>query len=371
MFYLPLAALLVCSAGLTHGSASGDKPGPLLKGEQIAYGKFSGLTKAAGSTFLAVRDLKSYQSGHRLALLTIMSEAQTKARRKATKKKISPVVEIDVPMVYPAGQNHGPLNDLEACCTLPGRKDEFLLAESMYYNGMFGRVLHIKLKTTKDPGGADVTKAHYLGHFEPFPGHGSGKKGYETPKHLRVEGMEAFAVGSTTHVVFGLRGDANSDATMVHGTLTFSAAGSATGFTERGRRGLSMAPTDHDRGCAAYHLCQKPGEKVWQLWVVATHDHTDVGPFRSVVYPAVEFSVGAAGQVRQRKLPPGNPLWRVRGLKVEGLAAAADVIGNSAASIVSECEFYGGVWRPLELISAERAAITGERATPFLSAAAD
>ena len=49
----------------------------------------------------------------------------------------------------------GPSNDLEAACSIPGREGDFLIAESAYQGGRYGRVFHCRL-APDEPGNRSI-----------------------------------------------------------------------------------------------------------------------------------------------------------------------------------------------------------------------
>ena len=91
---------------------------------------FSDLVLVGGNTYLVVSDYKMpIHPGNRLSLMTI-SGGRT----------------VQIPVNTPDWKHsEGAPSDLEACCAIPGRENEFLLAESGAYLGKFGRIFHIAL----------------------------------------------------------------------------------------------------------------------------------------------------------------------------------------------------------------------------------
>ena len=74
----------------------------------------------------------------------------------------------------------------------------------------------------------------------------------------------------------------------------------------------------------------------------------ELGPFRSLIYsPGLIKFDETKGLLFTPKRHESS--WLVEGLKVEGLAAPASSISQSAFSIGTDDEEYGGVWRPLFL----------------------
>jgi hypothetical protein len=145
-------------------------------------------------------------------------------------------------------------------------------------------------------------------------------------------------------LLFALRGHKNTPGTLVWGTL----AGIDTSnpkFQEVGRHSLSPQ-TIGDRG-AADLFTRKVSANAWEILSVATLDpEFDLGPFLSAVYVAGTLSISGSTIV----FGPHSHcsvLWHIEGLKVEALAAPAELIPNSELCIATDDETYKGIWRPI------------------------
>ena len=91
-------------------------------------------------------------------------------------------------------------NDLEACCPIPGRPGEYLMAESGYYKGRFGRIFHIRLAAVE---GSALYTGKVLGHFKPDP---KSEPEYTTPGPRQFEGIACLQQGERWVVILGRRG---------------------------------------------------------------------------------------------------------------------------------------------------------------------
>mgnify|MGYP001818929117 CR=1 FL=1 len=306
---------------------------------------YSGLCRIEGSTFLAVRDLKhGLEHEPRILILRVRTEAEIDAERARTGMRV-PATETEPLRLRDLPEGVPIASDLEACCLVPGRPGEFLLAESGFFRGRYGRVFHARIEPRDGR-----WEARYLSHFHPFP----VPEGGTTSKHAQVEGMTMFSLPQGDPVlVLGLRGHGTrtswTPAELVWGTIRW-ADQKAVGFNETDRAPLRHTPPlVRARGCADLFLL--PGSNPWTVWTAATHDFGDVGPFRSLVYEAGRFDFDAESGVLSFRPPKTiEALWSVRGLKIEGLAGPAEAVPGSIASIATECEAFGGVWRPLELV---------------------
>jgi len=93
---------------------------------------YSGMVRISKDTFLTINDRKNtFEPGPRLGLLPITRDDGI---------NFYPIIVDDWL------DNDKEPSDLEACCSLPGRPDEFLLAESGYYKNKFDRIFNITLK---------------------------------------------------------------------------------------------------------------------------------------------------------------------------------------------------------------------------------
>jgi hypothetical protein len=78
---------------------------------------------------------------------------------------------------------------------------------------------------------------------------------------------------------------------------------------------------------------------------VATADHGDNGPFRSIVFRLGTVTSGRVPPVRLE--PSSTAAWTIDAMKIEALSAPARAIPGSVMSIGTDDEHFGGVWRAL------------------------
>jgi hypothetical protein len=228
-------------------------------------------------------------------------------------------------------------SDLEAACALPGRDDEYLLAESGFYKGKFGRIFQVRVAP-----GATGWEARLLHTFVPCA---APAPDYSTPDEAQVEGMACVQTGDGGLVlVLARRGKYPHPAKLVWGML--SGLDSRPAFTETGSSDLASNPGAlGGRGAADLRL-EPAGPDTWRVCSVATVDVGDYGPFRSLIYDAGQLTWNAATGMRFQREPVGI-LWSLDGLKVEALAGPASRASQSVLSIGTDDEIYGAVWRPL------------------------
>lgn len=214
-------------------------------------------------------------------------------------------------------------SDLESICKIP-KTNRFLVAESSYYKGKYGRVImleytKINQKTTVKALAAwklpnDVQQIEGM-ICTPLSQEEEGRvlviiaerEGKTAPKTIRWEVLDVNTNGNT---------------------LKFE---NSMAFQTPEQDGMTRDITD---------LYLDPSGK---LWCTASTDMGDTGPFASAIY--------AIGQVNKEKcctvyLYP-EPIKKVTlsGLKVEALGAP--VLPNTAFTIGSDDEALGSVFRPV------------------------
>jgi hypothetical protein len=223
----------------------------------------SGMDMISDSSFLAVYDLKSFEEGHRVGVI-----------------KLSENKGINVYPVPIANWQHadGKGSDLESVCSLPGQKNEFLIAESGKWDGRFGRMFHIRLYAA-----ATNFKAEVLGLFD-IPEFDS--KGPDDDVGDEIEGIACLLTDSNDiMVLFGERGGSNA---YKNGLIRWAQADLDTyelKWTTKGKVGVEINAPGHwtndslNRDISGLHLDEDNG-----LWAVASEELGENGPFNSIVF---------------------------------------------------------------------------------------
>jgi len=281
----------------------------------------SAMVKLAGNAFVVASDRKGSQEGTRLSVLTIKSGALC-----------------DEPLAIGAPPAERAPSDLEAACAIPGRDGDYLLAESGYYKGEYGRALLIHV-ARKDGEWTAVLK----GTFTPFP---LPNPGYSTPRAEQIEGIGCIRTGDgNLRLVLARRGDSSTAAELVWGKLDDLGTPKPS-FSVEGQATLTPAPGPlGDRSAADLYLKRLSDDR-WRVWSVATVDGGDLGPFRSLIYDAGKLVWDP--QAGLAFVPEAiHPLWALEGVKVEALADARDPADSNGLTIGTDDESYGGIWRPL------------------------
>ncbi|QVK22825.1 hypothetical protein KHX94_16730 [Shewanella dokdonensis] len=280
---------------------------------------FSGMTQMDANTYLVVQDKKVYEPGSRLGVLQVKADGALDY----------------VPLTVSDWKDQdGQSSDLESVCRLPGSANEYLLAESGYWDGKFGRIFQVTLT-------ADTAVVQQVYHVPKIVAGGKGIHGDN------FEGMVCIAQGDAVLVVLGERGGSKryKQGYLRLGVLDKTAK--TLSWQQYAAQPLEIkAPgrwlhADKKRTISDLYL-----DKQGVIWAVATEDGGDQGPFRSVIYQAATVS-GQAEQLKVTAVSHPKVQWQVDGFKVESLAAPAANVAGSYLSIGTEDENYGGIWRPL------------------------
>ena len=292
----------------------------------------SGMARVRDNTFLVVNDRKnSHKKDQDLA--------NTKPRLGIVTVKKKWVAYEDLYVKYPLSMSDMPPNDLEAVCALPHREHEYLVAESGYYEGRYGRVFHLRLKEKKGK-----WKGELISAIRPFSKNTSTDT---TPKSRQIEGMSCVEKAEAQLlVIFATRGGGGKRGKLIWGSLdgldqsqpAFHPLGDAQIVTDQQSLG--------DRDASDLFL-EKTKKDQWKVWTIAVDDPgDDFGPFRSVIYsPGIFEWDNEQGLTFHRTKPVTG--WVRDGVKVEALAEPAERVKGSVFSIGTEDEALGGMWQPL------------------------
>lgn len=288
---------------------------------------YSGMAQISENAFLTVNDRKNpIESGYRLGVLEFTA--------------LDGVVFTPVSVRDWVHEDKDP-SDLEACCSIPGRDGEFLIAESGFFNGRFGRIFHVTL--SKDTEGFWVVTVNKA--FRIYNRKLNAKN--RSYKGDQVEGIACFNAHGKTMLVYGERGGSTHGGkkvgTIVWGTIDFE----AYQFDKLGEAPLVNRSVLGDRDCSALRLGANENGTI-SVISVATRDADNNGPFHSVLYRAGRFVVDPKKKTVQfgRYVKPGI-LYELSGLKVEAIAGPSKNAPESKYSIATDDENFGGIWRPL------------------------
>ncbi|ODS34056.1 MAG: hypothetical protein SCARUB_00829 [Candidatus Scalindua rubra] len=271
---------------------------------------YSGMVQLDNKRFLVVHDTKGDSRENRFGILTFNQNSSL----------IYSLVLTDW------GDTVGdPASDLEAICRIPGSKYEFLACESGYYQGRYGRIFHIEILHENDDWVAVV------------------KGVFSLPRDTdNVEGIACIGTKDDSLVIIlGERGgsELNPQGKLRWGLLNLDFPN--TIFRIQGEKPFAAPDWPDDamnRDCADLYIDNQK-----HLWIAATEDAGDKGPFKSVIYDVGIVNI----KEMEHSLLKEKPIaaWRLDGVKVEALGAP--VIPESKLSIATDDEHYGGIWRPL------------------------
>jgi hypothetical protein len=242
-----------------------------------------------------------------------------------------------------APEGERPPSDLEAICAVPGRPDLFLLAESGFYEGKYGRVIVLQSQPVSD---LDNPRFKWVRSFRPRP-----MEEETTPRHKQIEGMACVATGEDTlALVLATVGDRGHASLLHWGALDLDAAEDENVYDERGCAILTHPSGPLcARSCGALQLRPAQPDGDIPVWSAATVEvNEDVGPFLSQV-----FEAGRLRRIRshtlfqycryRRPLLVGN----LEHVKIEALAAPPSWAVKALLVYGTDDEDYGGVYRPL------------------------
>ncbi len=288
-----------------------------IKSQSIGY---SGMASLDDSSYVVVYDKKSFQSGSRIAILTI---------------KNSTGYTVDEIQIDDWKHKEGKASDLESICALPDTKDEFFAVESSYWLGKAGRIFHIKINGKK----IQILNVYNIPNKEDIPDNKAGSYNFEGSVCLKNK--------DKLFLILGERGGSKQhpESSLIIGVLengkkTFDWSTYKDDIT------LIKAPfsTTNDklnRSISDLYLNDK-GE----LFASAAIDEGDAGPFKSIIYKIGTVSFNGDKLI----ITPSEsqkPLYTIDGFKVESLSSSPSRFKESSFSIGTEDENYPGVWRVL------------------------
>ncbi|MFP5287142.1 MAG: hypothetical protein ACLGI9_15485 [Thermoanaerobaculia bacterium] len=206
----------------------------------------------------------------------------------------------------------GASNDLEGVAAVPGT-DSFLLVESSYFQGRFGRIFQVS------PQG-DLLR--------------SGKLPTDVDN---IEGVGVAEVGGRLVFLFGERGNG----TIRWADLDLSGTGIALGESRSVRFQTADPQGPNHREISALEV---DGEG--HLFAVSTIDPGDRGPFQSVLWEIGEVEE-SEGTVAVTLLPEPRRIADVPDSKVEALTFCQGGDGSRRLFLGTDDEEFGGSIRPL------------------------
>jgi hypothetical protein len=293
-----------------------------LEASKLSGGS-SGMEQLTDTSYLVVYDLKTYKKGIRLGLIIVTDEA------------------VDVyPIQVATWGSEGISSDLESICAIPGRTDEYLVAESGNWKGEIGRIFHIKVDIDKLEATVVSSMKYPLLHRNDF---GITGDQYESIMCLSYTEKEMI-------VVIGERGGSQFSPTGKLRWAIWNIELNTLDFKNEGLLGVEVsAPGNWSNNQSKRSITDIHVDQNGTIWAAASEDRGDTGPFYSVIYKM--------GKINQ--FNPKNPVTifndltigrEIYGFKIEALSGPKRGI-NCTHTFGTEDEIYGGVWRPINIAS--------------------
>lgn len=283
---------------------------------------FSGLAQINDASFLAVYDLKSFEDGPRLSVISLKDDEGY---------RIDPVTITD--WLHKDGRG----SDLEAACKIPGSMNEFLITESGQWDGAYGRIFHVKIDRSLNEYHGEVLGVFDLPVFEP--------KGPDKSDGDEFEGLACFQnEDDRTFIILGERGGSSAYPNGVLRWAEVDLTSYTLIWTQNGEDGYQVdAPGIWENRATNRDISGLYLDKENVLWGTGSEDLGDAGPFQSVIYKLGRIDINEDEPVI---LESNLEVVRyVAGFKIEGISSGLEGISGSKFSIATEDEVYGGVWR--------------------------
>ncbi|MRX62952.1 hypothetical protein [Maribacter luteus] len=319
LFWL-LISITACKTQNPNVDSTLDKGIGPVQGIKYSGGS-SGMEQIADHSYLVVYDSKRDTKKVRLGLI------------KVTDKSISVS-----PIQIHQWDKEGISNDLESICAVPGKDNEFLLAESGNWEGRLGRIFHIKVDTLN-------LNATVLGSVKiPML--------YRNDMNSVGDQYEAIMALPYDHqhriIILGERGGSKNNP---HGVVRWGLLDiddHTFQMSKEGKAGIGVnvhgqwAHKKTKRDITDFHVDPEGG-----IWAAASEDPGDTGPFYSVIYKLGQ--VNLSNKERPFTIFSSIDIFKnVNGFKIEALSGPCKGIMGSH-SFGTEDEIYGGVWRPINI----------------------
>lgn len=290
-------------------------------GLEKSSGGSSGMEQVSDTSYLVIYDRKSYSDQVRIGLITLSDETLT----------VSPIVVDD----WGTG---GISNDLESICAIPGKKDEYLIAEAGDWQGVKGRIFHIEVDLV-------ASKAKIMGVIElPFLNTNDfGVTGdqYEAIHCLAYEENQKI-------VILAERGGSEINPKGILRWGIWNMENNKLTIDKDGFKGISIdAPGNWADNQSKRSITDMHVDRDGVVWASASEDQGDEGPFYSVIYRLGRINPGD----KDRPITVFEDVVigkEVDGFKIEALSGPKKGI-NCTHTFGTEDEMYGGVWRPIKV----------------------
>ncbi|MBJ2176465.1 hypothetical protein JBL43_19600 [Aureibaculum sp. A20] len=327
IFFLGLLSCLLLLLSGCSTSKKTNKTSKAISVQTIAVkkssGGSSGMEQLNDSTYLVVYDVKNFKKGVRLATVVLTDKS------------------IDVlPIKVDAWGIEGISSDLESICAIPGKENEFLIAESGNWKGNLGRIFHIQVDLS-------TRKAKLLGSVK-FPL--LYRNDMDTTGD-QYEAIHCLAYSENERIVIlGERGGSKNNPTGVLRWGLYNVQDHTLTMEGQGLKGKAIdAPGNWTNPLLKRSITDMHIDTNGIIWASASEDQGDAGPFYSVIY-----KLGKTNPMNlQNPLIPFDNLTigrEIYGFKIEALSGPQKEI-NCTHTFGTEDEIYGGVMRPINIVS--------------------
>jgi len=278
---------------------------------------YSGMAQVDESSYIVVHDYKSHQKGPRFGLVKFEKD-------KNYIYRTLPISNLN--------KNTAPPGDLESISSIPKSNQEFLAAESGYWNKTNGRIFHIQIENNR----VKIIKILNL----PFTA--------DNNKQEEGDNFEGLACASLDDTrVLLILGERGGSPRYPRGILrwgTYNLFDQKLTWDNKENTTLTIR-SPRDRAHFKRDTSDLFIDDEKNLWAVATGDAGNNGPFRSVIYKIGTIDISQRVPVKINQRPKEE--WIIDGFKIETIARPPKFIPGSSIMIGTEDENYGGVIRPL------------------------
>lgn len=257
--------------------------------------------------FLVTHDLKDGQSGPRLALIS-------------TKGKLH-YQPLPVDQSSEAVWGPVPPNDVESICPLAGHSGQFLLCESGYYKGKYGRIFHIEVSA--------AGQVKRLGEMHLPTGLSQDIEGIATLELPHSAGWLVFLGG---------RGGKEGEPGRLYWGQWDKGA-SDISWSKEGLHG-QVLQLPRRLGPFARTLSDMYVDAKGQLFVSSCTAPGQPYPSRSLIFVAGHLKVDLKQPFRAEQEPS---VWWIDGCKIEGIAPSHRP--GCGPAFVTDDDDWGGIWR--------------------------
>ena len=317
-----LIFLSACSTAKDAGSSGGKNATYQIDPKKLSGGS-SGMEQINDTSYLVVYDLKMHKNGVRLALITVSEEA------------------LDIhPIEIKSWGTEGNPNDLESICAVPGKQNEYLVAEAGNWQGALGRIFHLSIDFEK-------RNAKLLGTLK-YPFLARNDFGLEGDQY---EAMHCLPLSKNERIILlGERGGSGFSPTGIIRWGLWDIKKESLTIEGAGLQGIPVSAPGHwTNQDTRRSITDMYVDANGTIWASASEDQGDAGPFYSVIYPLGKINEGdpAKPVIVYDFMAVGREIY---GLKIEALSGPITDI-NCTHTFGTEDEIYGGVFRPINITS--------------------